>query len=70
MEQARAVPFELVIGLREEVAEFRATVSHLSEGFAELKQDIRRLDDRVFQLMLLQFGTLATALASLVATLS
>jgi hypothetical protein len=70
MEQARDVPLELVIGLREELAELRATVSHLSDGFVEIKQDLRRLDDRIFQLMLLQLGTLATALASLVATLS
>jgi len=31
--------------------------------------DIHSLDDRIFQLMLLQLGTLATALASLVAAL-
>ncbi len=30
---------------------------------------MRRLDDRIFQLMLLQLGTLATALASLAAAL-
>ncbi len=63
-------PLELVIGLREEMAELRATVAHVSAGIAEVKQDLRRLDDRFFQLMLLQFGTLATALASLVAALA
>jgi hypothetical protein len=62
-------PFELVIGLREEMAELRATVAHLSSDMAEVKQDLRRLDDRFFQLTLLQLGTLATALASLVAAL-
>jgi len=35
----------------------------------EFRTDIRRLDDRIFKLMLLQFGTLATALSSLVAAL-
>jgi hypothetical protein len=63
-------PLELVIGLREEMAELRATVVHLSADVAEVKQDLRRLDDRFFQLMLLQLGTLATALAPLVAALA
>jgi hypothetical protein len=52
----------------------RATVSHLASELSEMRQefhtDIRRLDDRIFQLMLLQLGTLATALASLVAVLA
>ena len=56
--------------LREETAEFRATVAPLSSDMAEVKQDLRRLDDRLFQLMLLQLGTLATAFASLVAALA
>jgi hypothetical protein len=51
------------------VAETRSTVNHLAADIADLKQDVRRLDDRIFQLMLLQVGTLATALASLVAAL-
>ena len=63
-------PFELVIGLREEMAELRVTVGHLAAQVADLRQefrgDVRRLDDRIFQLMLLQLGTLATALAALV----
>jgi hypothetical protein len=33
---------------------------------AESRADVRRLDDRIFQLMFLQFGTLAAALSSLV----
>jgi hypothetical protein len=52
------------MGLREELAELRATGTHLASDVAEVKQDIRRLDDRMFQLLLLQLGTLATALAS------
>ena len=60
-------PFELVIGLRDEVTELRATVNHMQADIAELKQDLRRLDDRFFQMMLLQVGTLAAALAALVA---
>lgn len=63
-------PFELVLGLREDMAELRTTVGHVSGDMSEVKQDLRRLDDRIFQLMLLQLGTLATALASLVAALA
>ena len=66
-------PFELVIGLREEMAELRTTLGHLAAGVSDMRQefrsDIRRLDDRIFQLMLLQLGTLATALAALVANI-
>jgi hypothetical protein len=62
-------PFELVVGLREEMVEARTTIAHLSLDMSEVKQDLRWLDDRLFQLMLLQVGTLATALASLVAAL-
>lgn len=69
MERSRD-PFELVLGLREEMAELRSIVAHLSSDMTEVKQDLRRRDDRLFQLMLLQLGTLATALASLVAALA
>jgi len=62
-------PLELVVGLREEMVEARTTIAHLSVDMSEVKQDLRRLDGRLFQLMLLQVGTLATALASLVAAL-
>jgi len=59
--------------VREELAEVRATVVHLASDMADMRQefrtDIRRLDDRFFQLMLVQLGTLATALASLLAAL-
>jgi hypothetical protein len=51
------------------VAEARATAGHVASDVSELRQDVRRLDDRLFQSMLLQLGTLATALASLVAAL-
>jgi hypothetical protein len=74
VEQPRDFPLELLIGLREEMAELRTTVAHLSAESAEFRQevraDIRRLDARVFQLMLAQIATLATALGSLVATLA
>ena len=70
-------PFELILALRDEVAdlratvgELRATVTHLTSDMAEVKQDIRRLDDRFFQMTLLQLGTLATALAALIANLA
>jgi hypothetical protein len=58
---------------RNDLAELRATVAHLASDLTDMRQefraDIRRLDDRIFQLMLLQLGTLATALAALVASL-
>jgi hypothetical protein len=55
---------------RSELAELRATASHLVTDMAEVRHDLRRLDDRLFQLMLLQLGTLATSLASIVAVLA
>jgi hypothetical protein len=51
------------------VAETRANVGHLAEGLTELRQDVRRLDDRMFQLMLVTLATFATTIASLVANL-
>jgi hypothetical protein len=58
---------------RADEVELRTSLSHLTSEVADLRQevriDIRRLDDRIFQLMLLQLGTLATALASLVVAL-
>jgi len=58
---------------RAEEIELRTNVSHLASEMADMRHefrtDIRRLDDRIFQLMLLQLGTLATALASLVVAL-
>ena len=65
MEQPR-VPFELVVGIREQLARIRATATHHSEQVADARRDIRRLDDRMFQLMLLQLATIATLLASIV----
>jgi hypothetical protein len=51
----------------------RTGLSHLAAEFTDLRQevrtDIRRLDDRIFQLMLLQLATLATGLVSLVVAL-
>ena len=56
------------------MAELRVTVDHVVARVADLRQevrsDIRRLDDRIFQLMLLQLGTLATALAALVSAVA
>ena len=55
------------------VAELRADVRHLTSDEAEfrqeVRQDIRRLDGRVFQMLLLQVATLATLVASLVTAL-
>jgi hypothetical protein len=67
MEQRRELPLEVL-------AEVRTTVAHLATDVADMRQefrtDIRRLDQRVFQLMLAQFATLAAALGSLVAALA
>ena len=67
MEQPREVLLEVL-------AEVRVTVTHLATDVADMRQefriDIRRLDQRVFQLMLAQFATLAAALGSLVAALA
>jgi uncharacterized protein involved in exopolysaccharide biosynthesis len=52
---------------RTELAELR---SEVRAELAELRQDIRRLDTRVFQLLLAQLATLATAMGALVATLA
>jgi hypothetical protein len=66
VEQPRELPLEIL-------AEVRTTVGHLATAVADMRQefrtDIRRLDERVFQLMLAQFATLAAALGSLVAAL-
>jgi hypothetical protein len=51
------------------VADTRATAKHTAEDLTELRHDVRGLDDRVFQLMLLTMATLATALASLITAL-
>jgi hypothetical protein len=62
-------PFELVIGLREDVAELRAAATHTASDLAEVKQDIRRVDDRVFQVLLVQMATLAAVVGSLIAAI-
>ena len=55
------------------VAETGAGVVHLAEDVtdlrSELRSDIGRLDDRIFQVLLVQLATLATALGSLIAAL-
>jgi hypothetical protein len=52
------------------VAETRATVGHLAENVTELRQDVRRLDGRLFQLLLAQLATPAAALGALLAALA
>jgi hypothetical protein len=51
------------------LADTRAAAKHTAEDLTEPRHDVRRLDDRIFQLMLLTLATLATALASLVTAL-
>lgn len=48
------------------MAELKTTVAHMQGDVVELKRDVRRLDDSVFQLMLLQFATIATVLTTIV----
>ena len=62
-------PFELVLGLRDDVAELRANMRHMSSDMGEMKQDIRRLDDRIFQVLLVQLATLTGTLGSLIVAL-
>jgi hypothetical protein len=52
------------------VAETRATSGTCRADVGELRHDVRRLDGRVFQLLLVQLATLATALGSLAAALA
>jgi hypothetical protein len=66
VERARD-PLDLLIGLREGFAEMRSTMGHMQTDVSELKLDVRRLDDRVFQVVLLQLGTLAARLVAIVA---
>ena len=63
MEQEHSWPLEAV------VAETRATVFHLREEVADLRGDVRRLDDRFFQLLLVQLATLAGTIGSLTVAL-
>jgi hypothetical protein len=54
--------------------ELRTGILHLTSNLRDMRDefraDIRRLDDRIFQLMLLQIGTIATTLVSIALTLA
>jgi hypothetical protein len=54
-------------------AETRAAVGHLTDDLtdfkAETRHDIRRIDDRLLHVLLIQLATLATPLGSLIAGL-
>ena len=56
-------------GLDAVVAELGADLRHLASDVTELKQDVRRIDGRVFQMLVLQVATLATLAAALVTAL-
>jgi hypothetical protein len=61
-------------GLETVVAEVRTDIRHLVSEVADMRQehraDIRRLDQRMFQLMLVQVATVAGVVGSLVAALA
>lgn len=67
-------PLGQIVELREGVAELRASVRHLEAEVADLRQefraDVRRLDARLFQILLGQLATLGAALAALATTLA
>ena len=56
-----------------EFVELRTAVVHMASEMSgmrhEFRTDIRRLDDRLFRMLLVQFATLAAALAALIANL-
>jgi hypothetical protein len=56
-------------GLDAVVAELGADLRHLASDVTELKHDVRRIDGRVFQMLILQVATLATLVAALVTPL-
>ena len=56
-------------GLDAVVAELGADLRHLGSDVTELKQDVRRIDGRVFQMLVLQVATLATLVGALVTAL-
>ncbi|HEV8687818.1 MAG TPA: hypothetical protein VGQ84_11135 [Gaiellaceae bacterium] len=68
MEHERDWPLDVV------VAALRADVRHLAAEVAdlriEMRADIRRLDERLFLLLIAQLATLATALGALFANLA
>jgi hypothetical protein len=63
VEHEREWPLDVV------VVELRADVRHLAADVGEIRADIRRLDERLFQLLLGQVATLAAALGAIVAAL-
>ena len=73
MERPHDLPLEVLVELRTTVARLETTVTHLASDVTdmrgEFRTDIRRLDDRVFRMLLVQFATLAAALAALIANL-
>ena len=51
------------------IAETRATAVQTAQVTNELRQDFRRMDDRLFRMLLIQLATLATVLGAIVASL-
>ena len=53
-------PFDVALEMREGFAELRTRAGHVEVGVVELRDDVRRLDARLFQVVMLQVATLAT----------
>jgi hypothetical protein len=51
------------------VVETRTIALHTADATTALRQDVRRLDDRLFHMLLVQLATFATALGALGAAL-
>ena len=66
---ARRVESERPWSLETLVAVTRADVGHVQSDVVDLKHDVRRVEARIFQLMLATLATLATTLGTLVVTL-
>ena len=73
MERPHDLPLEVLVELRTTAARLETTVTHLASDVADMRHefrtDIRRFDERVFRMLLVQFATLAAALGALVTAL-
>jgi hypothetical protein len=62
--------FDLALEMRAGFGELRTRVGHLEAELGDVRGDLRRLDGRFFQLLVLQLTTLATMVGALVTSLA